>query len=643
MLLAGSYQGRLVNVNKVFERNISVLKDNQLREKLINYEYITKPILATTNGYNVQYNGIYLHSEENPLVESQQICQKSLNENKSIHIIYGLGLGYLFQLMAKHSNSMILVYEPNLDILYNSFTLVDFSQELSKDNIYIFDDLDKLLNYLSLNTKQNTTVDILALPSYREIYKETFDEEVKKIELAYGSVLLDYGYKKKRLYGSTVTMLKNIPQLLKETPVNKFENIYSGKTAIVVSAGPTLGDNIETLKKYQDKAVIFTVGTALKTLVENNIKPDFLCMIESFDCTKQVKDIDLSDINLIVEPYTNENIHSLDVKNVLLHLSSNMPSSQYFADIAELSTEGYLAQGTVSYMALNTAVKMGFSKIILVGQDLAYIDGQCYSKDSAYDGLSCKFNSELNKYEIVPNDLIKYADSICSYKTQEDRVAAAKRRLTILNSSLYMVKSIDGKMLPTESGYASFIAHFISYAKQLTDIKLINTSLKGAKLDGFEDLSLEDAMKDEKIINKLDLDMGYDYDIQSVLDSIKLSKQNLESFLEIANECGKLASRLNMDYKRNPVLDKDNLLKIRKLIEEYTKLNDNNRKDNLIFKYTTAEEEMNLNDVLTSIKKYDEKTTPVAISGLKKYYDVLNKRIPNIIKILSDVICEVNG
>lgn len=641
MLLVGSYQGRLVNVNKVFERNISVLKDNQLREKLINYEYITKPILATTNGYNVQYNGIYLHSEENPLVESQQICQKSLNENKSIHIIYGLGLGYLFQLMAKHSNSMILVYEPNLDILYNSFTLVDFSQELSKDNIYIFDDLDKLLNYLSLNTKQNTTVDILALPSYREIYKETFDEEVKKIELAYGSVLLDYGYKKKRLYGSTVTMLKNIPQLLKETPVNKFKNIYSGKTAIVVSAGPTLGENIETLKKYQDKAVIFTVGTALKTLVENNIKPDFLCMIESFDCTKQVKDIDLSDINLIVEPYTNENIHSLDVKNVLLHLSANMPSSQYFAVIVGLSTEGYLAQGTVSYMALNTAVKMGFSKIILVGQDLAYIDGQCYSKDSAYDGLSCKFNAELNKYEIVPNDLIKYADAICSYAKQEERVAAAKRRLSILNSSLYMVKSIDGSMLPTEAGYASFIAHFVSYAKQLTDIKLINTSLKGAKLDGFEDLSLEDAMKDEKVITKLDLDIGYDYDIKSILDSIQLSKQNLESILEITNECGKLASRLNMDYKRKPVLDKDNLLKIRKLIEEYTKLNDNNRKDNILFKYTTAEEEMNLNDTLSSIKKYDDKTTPVAISSLKKYYDILNKRIPNIIEVLSDVINKV--
>lgn len=629
-------------MNKVFERNISAIKNTELQEKLINYEYITRPILATTNGYNVQYNGIYLHNEDNPLAESQQICQNSLKEDKNIHIIYGLGLGYLFQLIAKHSDSIIILYEPNLDILYNSFTLVDFSQELSRDNIYIFDNLDDLLHTLSVITKQNTKVDILALPSYREIYKETFDEEVKKIELTYGSVLLDYGYKKKRLHDSTVTMLENIPTLLKETPVNKYENIYQGKIAIVVSAGPTLSENIETLKKYKDNAVIFSVGTALRTLIENDVKPDFLCMIESFDCTKQVKDIDLSDINLIVEPYTNKNIHLLNTKNTLLHVSSNMPSSQYFADISNISTDGYLAQGTVSYMALNTAVKMGFSKIILVGQDLAYIDGQCYSKDSAYDGLSCKFNSELNKYEIVPNDLIKYADAICSYPTQPERIGAAKRRLAMLNSSLYMVKSIDGSMLPTEAGYASFINHFVSYAKNITGIKLINTSLKGAKLEGFEDMSLEEAMKDSTIINKIVLDTGYDYDVKSIIGSIKSTKQNMESFLEISQDCGKLVSRLSMDYKRNPVLDKEKLLKIRKLIEEYTKLNSDTRTDNYIFKYTTAEEEMDLNDVLTSIKKYDEKTAQVAISALKKYYESLNIHLSKVIDIFEKVIKEVS-
>ena len=392
MLLVGNYQERLVKMNNVLQRNISAIKDETIKKILNNYEYDIKPILTTTNGYNIQYNGTYLHSIENPLAESQQIFKNSLINNKNIHIIYGLGLGYLFQIAVKNSKSLIILYEPNFDILYNSLTLVDFSQELSKDNVFLFTNLDNLIKFISEKTNQNTTVDILSLPSYRELYKDSFTEEIKKIELAFGSTILDYGYKRKRLYGSTITMLQNIPTLVEEIPINELENIYKDKTAIIVSAGPTLNDNIETIKKYQDNAIIFTVGTAFKTLEKNNIKTDFLCIIESFDNSKQVKECDLSNVNLIVEPYTHKNIHKLPAKNILLHLSSNMPSSQYFADIANISTEGYLAQGTVSYMALNTAVKMGFSKIILVGQDLAYIENQCYSKDSNYEDLICEYN-----------------------------------------------------------------------------------------------------------------------------------------------------------------------------------------------------------------------------------------------------------
>mgnify|MGYP003300892789 CR=1 FL=1 len=48
------------------------------------------------------------------------------------------------------------------------------------------------------------------------------------------------------------------------------------KTALVISAGPTLDRNIETIKKYRDNVVIFTVGTALKTLIKNDIKPDLI-------------------------------------------------------------------------------------------------------------------------------------------------------------------------------------------------------------------------------------------------------------------------------------------------------------------------------------------------------------------------------
>ena len=143
-------------MNKVFEKNINALKDASLKEKLLNYEYEEKPLLATTNGYNIQYKGRYIHSEENPLLESQNIINTSKDAVNNIHVIYGLGLGYLFQLAVRNSKDAVLLYEPNLDILHNSFTLVDFTGELSRNNVYLFTDFEKLLDFISNNTKQNT-------------------------------------------------------------------------------------------------------------------------------------------------------------------------------------------------------------------------------------------------------------------------------------------------------------------------------------------------------------------------------------------------------------------------------------------------------------------------------------------------------
>ncbi len=630
-------------MNKVFEKNINALKDSNLREKLLNYEYKEKPVLAATNGYNIQYQGRYLHSEENPLAESQIIINNSKNIVDNIHIVYGLGLGYLFQLAVRDAKDAVLLYEPNLDILYNAFTLVDFTNELSKNNVFVFTNFDKLLDFIANSTKRNTTVEILSLPSYREMYKDVFDDQTKKLELAFGSVLLDYEYKRKRLFNTTLTAIKNLPQLLHELPVNCYEDLYSGETAIIVSAGPTLGENIELLKKYQDNVTIFSVGTAVKTLAKNGIKPDYLCIIESYDCSKQVEGVDLSDVTLISEPYTHKNIHALNTKTKLLHISANMPISQFFADIANINNYGYLAQGTVSFMAINTAVKMGFSKIILVGQDLAYIDGQCYSKDSVYEDLICQYNSDINKYEITAKDIKKYADATFPNRKEDEKIPAAEKRLQYLNSKLYFVKGIDGKSIPTEAGYASFIRHISNYAKQLENIELINTSMKGALIEGFENKPLEDVIKECTNKKKLIPNQQYTYNKELIVSNLNITLTNLKKCLEICNECGKYASRLSMDYKRNKVIDKDKLLRIRHLIEEYTKLNNYNNKESLLFKFVTAPEEMELNDSLSRVKDYNEKTTPKVIQSLKDYYEKTNPRAAYTIATLEDSIKEIEG
>ena len=182
-------------------------------------------------------------------------------------------------------------------------------------------------------------------------------------------------------------------------------------------------------------------------------------------------------------------------------------------------------------------------------------------------------------------------------------------------------------MIPTEAGYAAFIQQFSDYAKSLNDIKLINTSLKGAQIDGFENVSLAEAVKDLTTIDKSIPKIKLDYDIEQIKEHLLRLENNLKEYKNLAEESCKTASRINMDWKRHRTIDKNLLLKIRALIETYTKMNDVNNTENEIFRYATAQYEMELNSFLKTIKNYDMTTTPQVITKLNEYYTLIQKRI----------------
>ena len=125
-------------MNKVAEKNLAFIQDSVLKKEFENYVYEVEPKLAMTNGYNLSYKDVLLHNEESPIAESAGIFSNTKNESNVIHIVYGIGLGYLFQIVAKESKGQVILYEPNKDILYTAFSYVDFSNELGKANVKVF-------------------------------------------------------------------------------------------------------------------------------------------------------------------------------------------------------------------------------------------------------------------------------------------------------------------------------------------------------------------------------------------------------------------------------------------------------------------------------------------------------------------------
>lgn len=628
-------------MNNIFLKNLTALaqKNPELAKKMQVFIPMDLPQLVQENGaYNILYKGKLIHNALNPLVEANEIFSKAENTPVSIHLIYGLGLGYLFQLTSQNSKGTVVLYEPDLNILWLSFTLVDFSNDILKPNVFIastFEELGEILHKKS-GIKNNPV--LLSLPSQRDYDLKGFDDFVKRIKELVGSFALDLKFTQQKFYPSFKMLLQNVPYLFKELPLARFKDVYKGKTAVIVSAGPTLDKNIEILRKYREKFVLFTVGTAVKTLFANDIKPDFLCIIETYNSSKQVEGLDLSDVNFITEPYANPALRKFKYKNIYSHISSNNPINQFWGEILEENIEEYLSKGTVSYTALNCARILGCSKIILVGQDLAYVAGQCYSKDSAYKDLICEFNNETNKWEIKAKDFEKFAQAISPSSNPAVRENVAKRRLQNLNSSLYYVKGINGDMIPTESVYATFIRPLKDFTQQFNDREYINTSLVGAQIEGFKNLSLEEALRDSENIKDIELKTDFKYNKIKILENLKNKSLELKVIKEHIEEGKQLSKGLNNEIKRYKKATPDVLKTLKKLTLNYMLLAGEFANKSKIFDFIITSDKINLDYEMKMMQEFNVETITNINNRLADFYENAGKRIKEIEGLVNESI-----
>ncbi len=626
----------------LLEKNLTALtnKDRELAERIAKHIVSDVPQLVNENGfYNLVYKNTYLHNRQNPLAEAKEIFSMAANSPVAIHLVYGLGLGYLFQVASANSVGTVILYEPDLNILKIAFSLVDFSNDILKNNVFISDNLEKTGEYIYKKSNTKNTPLMLTTPAYRDMNTQKFNEMVETLQRMIGRYNLDLKYTQQKFFPIARTIIQNIPNLIKEPPLSSIKDFYKGQTAVVVSAGPTLDRNIETIKKYRDNIVLIVVGTSMKTIAKHGITPDFLCIIETYDSSKQIEGLDLSEVNFITEPFSNINLRKFKFKHIYSHISDNMPVNSFWSNIINENTEEYLSKGTVSYTALNVARILGCSKIVMVGQDLAYIEGQCYSKDSAYKDLECRFNKENNRWEITAKDFDSFADSLSNYPEREKRLEAARTRLKNLNNSLYYVTSIKGEQIPTESVYAAFIKPLSEFAQKFNDREFINTSLEGAQIDGYKNMPLEEALKDTKPISNRNIISDYKFDIADIKNKLKQETVRLKNILEEVKNGQKSVKNLNNDFKRYKNATVEVLKDLKKVSGIFLKLS--TAYTNTLFDFITAKDRIELDYAMKMSKSFEPENLETLITKFAAYFDnaeiVINSINARINKAIGEI------
>lgn len=454
--------------------NINILKESYpgAWEKLKQYEdeenRLISEIEETRRGdktlsINKGDSKSYLHSKYDPLREAETIVDsyKDLEEDTNI-IFYGAGLGYHIKLiLEKYPNIKYYIYEPIPELMYGLLTNVNLRNlqrnRLMGLNVGLEGMVQSISRFVDLN---RDNLKIIELPSHKQNFPDEYSQFngifLDTIKGKRSSLATNYSFQKRWIMNS----MKNFGEIL-STPniIIEKKDVFKNKPAILVAAGPSLNDEIENLKYIKENglAYIFSVGSAINTLIHHDIYPDAATTYDPtiknqivFEMTKEkgIKEIPMifgSSVGYeTLENYLGNKCHMIT--------SQDTVSGYYLKDGGNKTINIIQDAPSIAVVTVQLLHELGFSNIILVGQNLGYRGKERYSEGIAY-------SSELTEEEVDKG---------------------------------IWVEDVYGNEILTSEGFNSMRQQMESYIKNLPNISVINTTKGGASIEGTEFIELKD-------------------------------------------------------------------------------------------------------------------------------------------------------
>jgi hypothetical protein len=395
-------------MSAIFEKNISALtqKDPELAAKL--FSIATNERFEVVQQGNDPINLNIIDKKHNyPIYETTPLeeIQKKQEEFKKYArypglYIFGMGNGVFIKLLfANPSHKKVVVFEPNLEILYIAFNIVDFSEEILNDKLKIY--LPQELTYATalnifLDPEIQLFVKTYELIIYSKYYEKFFAEEIinlnKLLIRAIKQIITNYGNDTIDTLIGIEHHIKNIPTMLKNPYFRQLQNKKNSDLAVLVATGPSLNKQLPLLKEIQDYVTIISVDASMPILEKWGIVPDFVTSIERVEATGKFfentsKEFQEKFIKVHASLQHDKVINNSHGDKILVMRPYN------YNKFLGLHKYGYLGIGmSAANMAYELAYFLGFKKIVLIGQDLAYAkSGESHANGHVFGKDEVKF------------------------------------------------------------------------------------------------------------------------------------------------------------------------------------------------------------------------------------------------------------
>ena len=310
-------------------------------------------------------------------LENSRENEEVLSIRKFIFIGVGLGL-HIPLIDAKICAENYLIIEDDFELFRLSLFLTPYCDIANYTKLHFSiaeydNDFTTTMNsFLANNPFYNRHIKFIHFPTHST-------QKIKKIQssiLTQTFIVFPYGTQLRKLLFPLKYLNEYKILNLKE---HFQDSCFSTKPLLLLTAGPSLGKNIEWLKENHQKFLIVAVSATLKILHQHNIVPDIVTHLDGFKTSLPhlegfpAKDF-LKESSIILGDFASIELHDIFSKEQIFRISDR---EEYLQGFTHPTTP---CVGSFSFLA---ALQFHAKEIYLLGLDLA-LDPQTGATHSSF-------------------------------------------------------------------------------------------------------------------------------------------------------------------------------------------------------------------------------------------------------------------
>jgi len=339
------------------------------------------PFLKSDSGRD-----IYFHSRMDPEREAERFVGEADLKNKDLIVVCGFAFAYHCEKIIEQCSETthVVVIERDEELMLRAFENRDLTGLICKNNLSLL--LDPSADELErkFKGKSSRKLSIMTHRGSHQIHGDYYEKAIAAIKSFVSTKDVNIATLAKFEKSWSGNISRNIGLVISSPGVNSFYGKFSGFSAIVVAAGPSLFESLDFIRENADKAVIISVDTAFKVLLDNGIIPHFCMAVDPqlinaryFEGTGRVGTV------LVADPTVHPSLfHFFHGRVALTGVVFDL--MKWIEDIT--GHKGEISHGgSVSTNAVDFATRLGVDKTYMVGQDLSFTTGLAHCRGSYLD------------------------------------------------------------------------------------------------------------------------------------------------------------------------------------------------------------------------------------------------------------------